>query len=125
MNRTIRRAVTVVGASVGMLALSTGTAFAHYCYRTDVPAGSNMANGGAWMTKTEALEVFPGFLSQLGPCGDRILAHMATLPDNTLFMGPGLLAGGAVPQGKGPDGVGHLIEDAQAFPECAGVFEGE
>jgi hypothetical protein len=124
MNRTIRRAVTLVGATVGVFALSTGTAMAHYCYRTDVPANSQMRNGGAWMTQEEALEGFASFLPP-GPCADRILAHIDGLPENTLFMGPGLLAGGAVRNGHGPEGVGHVFEDAQAFPECDFLFEEE
>ncbi|MGH3386138.1 MAG: hypothetical protein ACRDO1_16295 [Nocardioidaceae bacterium] len=122
MNRTIRRAITVVGATVGVFALSTGTAMAHYCYRTDVPEKSNMRNGGAWMTQEEALEGFAGFLPP-GDCATRVLAHIEALPENTLFMGPGLLAAGAVQNGQAPDGFGHVFEDAMAFPECAFLFQ--
>lgn len=120
----IRRAATVVGATVGIVALSAGSAFAHYCYRTDVPEGAKMANGQAWHTQEEAIEMFSGL--PFGPeCVGSIVAHIEGLPEGTLIMGPGLLAGGAVPQGKGPDGVGHIFEDARNFPDCAFLFEGE
>jgi hypothetical protein len=114
----------VVGAATGIIALSTTSAFAHYCYRTDVPEGSKAANGTAWHTKAEAMEMFAQ-LPFPAECTDRIVAHIASLPDGTLIMGPGLLAGGAIPQGKGPDGMGHLAVDAMAFPECAFLAEGE
>jgi hypothetical protein len=114
----------VVGAATGIIALSTTSAFAHYCYRTDVPEGSKAANGTAWHTQEEAIAMFGGFLPP-GECRDSILGHIAGLPEGTLIMGPGLLAGGAIPQGKGPDGVGHIFQDAMAFPECAFLFEGE
>ena len=122
MNNIIRRALTLTGATAGAVALFTGTASAHYCYRTDVPAGSKAAKSEAWATKAETAAAFAGFLPP-GPCADRIVAHINALPANTLFMGPGLLAGGAVHQGKGPGGVGHLFADAMAFPECAFLFE--
>ena len=124
MHRGLRRAATVVGATAGVIALSTTSAFAHYCYRTDVPEGSKMANGTAWHTKAEAMEMFAGFLPP-DECGASILGYMEALPDNTLFMGPGLLAAGAVRNGNAPDGIGHLFEDARAFPECAYLFAEE
>ena len=121
MNSTMRRVMTVIGGTAGVIALSGGTAFAHYCYRTDVPEGSKMAKGSAWHTQDEMIEAFGGFPLP-DDCKARIIAHIDGLPDGTLFMGPGLLAGGAIPQGKGPEGVGHLFQDAMAFPECAPIF---
>ena len=122
MNGLVRRSLTVVGATAGLIALSSGTAFAHYCYRTDVPENSKMAQGAAWATKAEMTEALPHF-GLPDECAARLIEHIGTLPDNTLFMGPGLLAGGAVPQGRGPDGMGHLAHDAMAFDECAVLFE--
>lgn len=122
MNSTIRRALTVAAAGVSIFTLSTGTAFAHYCYRTDVPANSQMRNGGAWATQDEMVASFAE-VPFPEDCKARIIAHIESLPENTLFLGPGLLAGGAVTQGKGPAGVGHLFADAMAFPECAVLFE--
>lgn len=114
--------MTVVGAAVSIFTLSTGTAFAHYCYRTDVPENSSMRSGAAWATQEETLASFAQ-IPLPEPCKTRVLAHIESLPEDTLFMGPGLLAGGAVRQGQGPEGVGHLFEDARAFPECAVLFE--
>jgi hypothetical protein len=122
MNQTMRRVMTTVGATAGILALSTGSAFAHYCYRTDVPENSKASNGAAWMTQQEAMVAFAGFLPP-GDCATRVLDHIEAMPAGTLFMGPGLLAGGAVRNGHAPDGFGHLFEDARTFPECAWLFE--
>lgn len=121
MSKTIRRAATVLGATAGIVALSTSSAFAHYCYRTDVPEGSKAANGQAWATKAEMTEML-GFLPS--ECYERVADHIAAMPADTLFMGPGLLAAGAVRNGQAPDGVGHLFEDARDFEECAVLFQG-
>lgn len=118
MNSTMRRTMTLIGATAGVIALSSGTAFAHYCYRTDVPEGSKMVKGSAWMTQEEMLAGFQQ-VPLPEPCKTRVLGLIQALPDDTLFMGPGLLAGGAVPKGHGPDGMGHLAVDAAAYPECA------
>ncbi len=123
MKPTIRRGLTLIGTTVGVLALSTGTAMAHYCYRTDVPLNSKMSNGTAWNTKAATLAEFANADFLPPDCKEVMLEHIAGLPDNTLFMGPGLLAGGAVQGGKAPQGVGHLFEDARAFPECAELFQ--
>jgi hypothetical protein len=122
MSKTIRRAATVLGATAGIVALSTSSAFAHYCYRTDVPEGSKAANGQAWATKAEMTEMLAGFLPP--ECYERVADHIEAMPADTLFMGPGLLAAGAVRNGQAPDGVGHLFEDARDFEECAVLFQG-
>lgn len=124
MNSTIRRAGTVVGAAMGVFALTTGSAMAHYCYRTDAPEKANTSKGMAWSTQEEAIQMFAGFLPD-GACEDRIVAHIAAMPEGTLFMGPGLLAAGAVRNGNAPEGMGHLFQDAMEFEECAFLFEEE
>lgn len=119
MNRVLRRALTVTGAMGGTLVLLTGTASAHFCYRTDVPAKSKMAQGESWHTKAETL-AFYGAAEWLPSqeCKDAVLAFIDGLPSNTLFMGPGLLAGGAVEQDRGPEGFGHLIDAAPIQAAC-------
>ena len=123
MNRTIRRAGTVAAATVGVVALSSGTAMAHYCYRTDVPESSKMSNGKAWHTKAETLAEWSTLPFLVGECRTLTLAHIGSLPEDTLFMGPGLLAGGAVQKGQGPDGVGHLVNYVLAQPECGYLLD--
>ena len=123
MNRTIRRAGTVAAATAGVFALGTGTAMAHYCYRTDVPEKSKMANGQPWMTQEETLAEWSTLPFLQGECRTLVLAHIASLPEDTLFMGPGLLAGGAVAKGQGPEGVGHLIDYIFELEECAYLFQ--
>ena len=116
----IARTGAVLAATAGLFTVSTGAALAHYCYRTDVPESSKMSMGGAWMTQQEAFEAFSGFLGE--ECAtDAILSK----PEGTLFMGPGLLAAGAVRKGNAPDGIGHLIEDAQHIASCSFLFEEE
>ena len=110
----LARTGAVLATTAGLFATSGGAAFAHYCYRTDVPESSNMVKGGAWSTKAETTELLLGFLPPA--C---VEAVMAPLPEDTLFMGPGLLAAGAVRNGNAPEGIGHLIEDAQSIPDCA------
>lgn len=124
MNRTIRRAATVTAAMAGGLALLTGTAAAHYCYTLQGTGGSK-ANGDAWATADQTAAELAQFLPA-GPCLDALTAHVHALGEQgALFMGPGLLAGGAKPKGKGPDHVGHLIQDAMAMPACAFLFAEE
>lgn len=124
MNRTIRRAATVTTAMGGALALLTGTAAAHYCYTLQGTDGSK-SNGQAWSTAEETAEAVAGFLPD-GPCEDAVVAHILELGEQgALFMGSGLLAGGAIPKGQGPEHVGHLIQDAMAIPACAFLFAEE
>lgn len=118
----LARTGAVLATTAGLFAASGGAAFAHYCYRTDVPKSSNMSNGGVWMTQEDAAVAFAGFLPP-GDCADRVVDHIESLPEGTLFMGPGLLAAGAVRNGHAPDGFGHIFEDARDFEECAFLFE--
>lgn len=122
MNRHIRRALTVAGSAVGAVALFTGTAAAHYCYNF-APAGTQRADSTAWATAEETADEVARFLPP-GDCLAAAQAHILELGENgALFMGPGLLAGGAVPKGKGPASVGHLIADLQTIDACASLFE--
>jgi hypothetical protein len=53
-----------------------------------------------------------------------VIAHIEDLGEQgALFMGPGLLAGGAIHKGQGPEHMGHLSTDAMNFPACAFLFE--
>ena len=99
MNRTLRRVLTTAGATTGALALFTGTAAAHYCYQ-DAPAKSQGVNGNAWVTPAEWAEHIQYF--GVSPeCGAALEGYVLSLPDGTRLMGPGLLAGGTLHNGKG------------------------
>ena len=120
-----RRALTTAVGAVGALALLTGTAAAHYCYDSTVPTGSKAATGKAWSTAEETAAAFRTFLPP-GECTDAIVARVLELgEEGALFMGPGLLAAGAVRRGESPSGMGHLFADARAYPACAPLFEDE
>ena len=137
MNRTLRRVLTTAGATTGALALFTGTAAAHYCYM-DAPAKSQAAKSKAWATLDDP--EYQGFLAEVGgaigmlrdletelgdDCADALQGVLDAAEANAgaLYMGPGLLAGGAVRQGKGPAHIGHL--PFHAIPEaCWALLEG-
>lgn len=124
MSRAIRRTLTIAGSTAGALALFTGTAAAHYCY-SFAPEGTQRADSTAWSTAQETADALATFLPP-GDCLAAAQAHVLELgEEGALFMGPGLLAGGAVRQGKGPDSVGHLFVDLQSIDACAFLFEEE
>ena len=116
MHRIIRRAMTTTAATVGGLALLTGTANAHFCIKEGMP--SQAANGKAWSTPAEFIEIVP-FFDAPEDCKAAVIGYVADLPDGSLLMGPGLLAGGTLKNGKGntPDGITYI-----PFPQlCPGV----
>jgi hypothetical protein len=122
MDRRLRRALTVTGSAVGALALFTGTASAHYCYTLKGTDGSK-ANGQAWATAAQTAAELETFLPP-GECRTQLIAHVNALgQQGALFLGPGLLAGGAARKGQLPDSMEHLIEDAMAIDACAFLFE--
>lgn len=122
MHTTTRRVSIVAGGAIASFALFTGSAAAHYCYTFKAPDGKRTGST-AWSTAAETAAAFDGFLPD-SPCKTRIINHILALGEaGAVFMGPGLLAGGAIRSDRGPSSVGHLFEDARAFPECAFLFE--
>jgi hypothetical protein len=122
MDRSIRRAVTITGSTLGALALFTGTASAHYCYTLKGTDG-NKVNGTAWVSAEQTAADLQLFLPP-GECQDALVAHVRALgAQGALFLGPGLLAGGAAKKGQLPEGVGHLFQDAASIPACGFLFE--
>lgn len=108
--------MTTTAATVGALALLSGTANAHFCVKSGMP--SEAANGQAWSTPEEFIEFVP-FFGVPDDCAAAIIAYVGDLPEGSLLMGPGLLAGGTLKNGKGntPDGVTYI-----PFPVlCPGV----
>jgi hypothetical protein len=117
-NRTLRRLSAITAAGVAALVLTASPALAHFCFR-DFNPNSNAGNSGPWSTKAEMLALLPQF--GLSPECEAIAEDFITnSPDGRMFMGPGLLAGGTLKNGKDntPEKVGYLIFELP--PECLG-----
>lgn len=123
MNRTFKRALTTTTATVGIVALFTGTASAHFCYRKEAPGNARMVNGAVWITAEEKVEeIFTyNYVEEMaGPaCEAAVVEHIETHLAHALFMGPGLPAGGAAFKGKAPDQFGYLLLDLGTLDACA------
>ena len=102
MIRNIRglllRAVTLAMASV----LIASPAFAHQCFKTgwnETAMAGASASKNAWFTADDYRAFLNAMIpveARVGECGDAyaaVLAELAATPENTLFMGPGALAG--------------------------------
>jgi hypothetical protein len=111
MLRTKIAAATLVAA--GVIGAAT-PAFAHECYKKGL--AETQAANGQWMTADE----LRGLIDELPPCADAdlLLAAVDEMEaEGGLMMGPGLLAGGTLRNGKEntPSNFGYLpIEEAFA-----------
>ncbi len=124
MTRKTRRLGAVLAAAVAALAIAASPAFAHFCSKSgwSDAALANAAKSGPWMTAADWSEFIDGAVvaGEICPAGaDSLKAQIATYPSNTLFMGPGLLAGGTLKNGKGntPSQFNYLDFEA-AFGLC-------
>ena len=125
MTRTRGRRLGVVAAAVvGALTLAAAPAYAHFCSKSgwSEAALAHAANSNAWLSESEWL----AFLDEVEAAGeicpagaDNLREQIASRPDDTLFMGPGLLAGGTLKNGKGntPEHFDYLDFEA-AFGAC-------
>ncbi len=104
-NRRLRRMGAGAAMSVVVVLASAGPAFAHFCLKTDFnpTAAAHAGASEAWLTADEWRELLPliepdcpGITAAIEP----ILTE-AEASGTTLFMGPGLLAGGTLKNGKG------------------------
>jgi hypothetical protein len=120
-----RRAAVLGAAMIAALALAATPAYAHFCSKTgwSDKALEHAAKSNAWLTADEWLEfidfaVAEGEICQAG--ADNLAAQVTSQPANTLFMGPGLLAGGTLKNGKGntPEHFQYLDFET-AFGLCA------
>jgi hypothetical protein len=111
-------------ASVAVFALAASPALAHFCSKSgwSEAALTHAAGSKAWLTASEWFE----FLEVLEASGDictagadDLRAQVASRPADTLFKGPGLLAGGTLKNGKGntPEHFQHLDFES-AFGAC-------
>ena len=119
-----RRTAVLVAAMIAVLALAATPAYAHFCSKTgwSDKALQHAAGSQAWLTADEWI----AFIDAAGdeeicPAGAANLkAQVLSRPANTLFMGPGLLAGGTLKNGKGntPEQFQYLDFES-AFALCA------
>lgn len=129
----LRRLVTMTVAMVAITALAASPALAHFCYKTgwNEAAQQGAAGSQAWLTAEEWL-AFLDFALEEGficPEGAEILREaIEAAPDDALFMGPALLAGGNSPHGPA-GGKGNNPEHfeylpvAEAFEACGVVID--
>jgi hypothetical protein len=107
------------------LMLAASPAYAHFCMKTgwSDAAVQHAAESQAWLTKSDWLAFIEEAVEAGVGCeaGAEILrAQIAAAPENTLFLGPGLLGGGTLKNGKGntPEHFGYLDFEA-ADAACA------
>ena len=117
MDRHIRRAVTTCCATVGIVALTAGTASAHFCYReglNPIAAAANTGNPN-WVSLDALIaEFIPG----LCPTGADIIKDAFGAPGDALINQHAVMAGGNAKQGMSNPAISHL-----AFPETDAEFE--
>ena len=120
----MKKVAALAASMVVALALSA-PAFAHFYFKTgwSDAAATHAAGSQAWMTAAEWNEFIDFAVGEGEICSagaDVLRGQIAANPANTLYMGPGLLAGGTLKNGKGntPAHVGYLDFEA-AFGACA------
>ena len=125
MMRRTRRFGAVFVAAVAAFALAATPAFAHFCSKSGwSPAAlEHAAKSTAWMTAAEWGEFidFAESSGEICPAGaDDLREQVESRSDDTLFMGPGLLAGGTLKNGKGntPEHFAYLDFES-AFGACS------
>lgn len=113
MKARTRRLAAVLAAAVAALTLAAPS-WAHFCFKTgwNENAAASAAGSQAWLTAAEWLEFAKSPEVGLCPAGVEIAtAYFEAQPATTLFMGPGLLAGGTLKNGKStPEHFGYLLE---------------
>ena len=122
MRRT--RLWAVLATAMAVFAIAATPAFAHFCSKTgwSDAALAHAAKSGSWLTAAEWNSFVDEAVGagEICPAGaDNLKAQIAAYPSNTLFMGPGLLAGGTLKNGKDntPAQFNYLNFDA-AFSLC-------
>jgi hypothetical protein len=119
-----RRLAAVAAAATAAFALAASPAFAHFCSKSgwSDSALANAAKSNAWLTPDEWKGFVAGAVAEgeICPAGAaNLVAQIDSQPDDTLFMGPGLLAGGTLKNGKGntPEHFAYLDFET-AFALC-------
>jgi len=123
-SRTLRRTSAIAGGAIAALVIAVTPTFAHFCYKEfNSQAAAHAAKSGSWITAEEWLLFLPEIAPFLPEGCPEAIEDELTSPEseNRLYMGPGLLAGGTLKNGKDntPEKVGYLVN----LPECAGAEE--
>ena len=104
-NRRLRRMVAGAAMSGAVVITSAGPAFAHFCSKIDFnpTAAAHAGGSNAWVTADEWREFLPFVEADCPGISDALnpILDAAEASGTTLFMGPGLLAGGTLFNGKG------------------------
>ena len=106
MTRRTRRFGAVLATAVAAFAIAATPAFAHFCSKTgwSDAALANAARSQSWLTAAEwnsFIDEAAG-AEEICPAGaTNLKTQIAAYSSDTLFMGPGLLAGGTLKDGKG------------------------
>ncbi|MDQ3992868.1 MAG: hypothetical protein M3229_04330 [Actinomycetota bacterium] len=112
-----------MAAAAATFALAASPAFAHFCSKSgwSDAALAHASKSQAWLTGAEwkafadeAVE--DGFVSPAG--ADQLKGQIDAMPADTLFKGPGLLAGGTLKKGNTPAHFSYLDFEA-AEAACA------
>jgi hypothetical protein len=115
--RRIRRMVAGAAMTGAVVGAGVGPAYAHFCRKVDFnpTAAAHAGASKAWLTAGEWREFLPlietdcpGITAAIEP----ILAA-AEASGTTLFLGPGLLAGGTLRNGKGntPEHFAYMLDE--------------
>jgi hypothetical protein len=102
----LSRMLTVVISIFVFSMMAAGPALAHFCYKTgwNEAAQAGAAKSQAWLTAEDWHEIIDFVVDEGWVCeegGEAAHEYVAGLPADTLFMGPGLTAGGTLKNGKG------------------------
>lgn len=124
-NRRMRRMFAGAAMAGAVVITGAGPAFAHFCQKIDFnpTAAARAGESDAWVTAAEWSEFLPFIEADCPGITAAIEPILTAAGDSgtTLFMGPALLAGGTLKNGKGntPDNVSYSMLDAfiQYCPE--------
>ena len=115
-NRRMRRMFAGAAMAGAVVITSAGPAFAHFCSKIDFnpTAAAHAGASEAWVTADEWREFLP-FVEQDCPgisSALNVILNEAEASGTTLFMGPGLLAGGTLKNGKGntPEHFAYMLD---------------
>jgi hypothetical protein len=108
MHAWVRRALVTTGTTAGIIALTAGSASAHFCYIKDLNdrAAANLGSTPAWLSMSDAVRMFVE--PDMCDAGVAIIAAGGGVTPTTLINERGLMAGGNFKQGKSNPSIGHL-----------------
>lgn len=121
--RAHRKLITGFGAAVTVLALTAGTASAHFCYFTEANVNAEMGRAGsnAFITFGELAFEFTGLCND----GIDVLADAGGISATTTIHARAVMAGGTLRTGKNIKPISHIDFDAidAAFPDAIAACE--